>query len=139
MHKLRFVGLPFFLLAFTLNSRLSGQEQHPSWQNFGLTNVWKVNLTLSPEEYDAMQPALPGPPGSAPPPASTNARPSERNLFGTAFPWAEGGAEINGRAFEKVALRYAGDFTYFVTARNLKRPLTIRITDRDGQGAASEH
>lgn len=93
--------------------------------SFGLTNVWSLHLTLPPEEYDAMQPATAGfglPP--APTAARNNRRDSETNLFGTAFPWVKADLSFGGES-GPVGIRYAGDITYFVSARGVKRPLKI--------------
>jgi putative membrane-bound dehydrogenase-like protein len=120
-------------LAGIMGSRLPGQEPQRMSEGFGLTKVWSIDLSLSPKEYDAMQPALPGPPGAAPAAPVPTARESERNAFGTIFPWAEGRLTANGHVLENVSVRYAGDITYFVSAGNLKRPLKIRIADSDDQ------
>jgi hypothetical protein len=67
-----------------------------SSERFGLAEVWKVQLDLSAEEYEAMQPAVPafgfpGVPPMAPEAKKGNDKQtSERNLFGTEFFWAQG-------------------------------------------------
>lgn len=108
---------------------------------FGATKVWPVHLEIPAKEYEAMQPpagggfGFPGGPGApaAPPPPKREARPSERNLFGTEFPWAQGDATVGGTAFPKVGVRYAGDVTYFSSAQGLKRPLKVEFTRFGGQ------
>src|ERR1700735_3008036 len=63
---------------------------------FGLTKVWSIQLDISEKEYESMQPAIPAFPGPGGPPQPKakkevkEKRDSERNLFGTEFPWAEG-------------------------------------------------
>jgi putative membrane-bound dehydrogenase-like protein len=97
---------------------------------FGLTKVWTINLEIPAKEYEAMQPALTGFPGpGVPPPQRTRqeARDSERNLFGTEFPWVEGDFTADGQTLKKIGVRYAGDITYFVSAQGLKRPLKVRF------------
>ena len=49
-------------------------------------------------------------PRRAPPPAPPprDKRDSERNLFGTEFPWAQGDFSAEGKTYKKVGLRYAG-------------------------------
>ena len=118
------------VLALVAPSLAAGQEKASP---FGLTKVWSIHLELSPEEFAAMQPATPafggfgGPPPAAPPAAPAERRESERNLFGTAFPWASGELTIDQLPAEKTAIRYAGDITYFVSAAGLKRPLALRL------------
>ena len=121
-------------------SLVRGEEPSRTPEGFGLTKVWSIDLTLSEKEYKAMQPAVPGPPGAAPAPAVPLGRPVERNAFGTAFPWADGRMAAIGLGLEKISVRYAGDFTYFVSAQNLKRPLSVLIPKLDDQvriGASS--
>ena len=75
-----------------------------------------------------MQPAVQAIPGpGAPPQPNQNKgqRDSERNLFGTEFPWAYGEFTAEDRTLTKVGIRYAGDITYFVSTTGLKRPLKI--------------
>src|SRR6266480_6708195 len=60
---------------------------------FGTTKVWAFHLEIPAKEYEAMQPpaggfGLRGAPPMPPPPKDK--RDSERNLFGTEFPWAQG-------------------------------------------------
>jgi putative membrane-bound dehydrogenase-like protein len=98
---------------------------------FGLTSLWKIHLEIAAEEYEAMQPAAPAFGGPPPVPRRDGARPVERNLFGTEFPWAEANLSLDGTVFEKVGIRYAGDVTYFVSAAGLKRPFKVQL-DRFG-------
>jgi hypothetical protein len=105
---------------------------------FGPTKVWTVHLVISAKEFEAMQPA-PGGFGGGPfgPPRKKDARKdekkddkkrdSEKNQFGTDFPWVEADATVEGKSIKKVGVRYAGDITYFVSARGLKRPLAIQF------------
>jgi putative membrane-bound dehydrogenase-like protein len=101
---------------------------------FGLTRIWTIHLQVPADEFQAMQPAapaFPGPGGAAPAAprhADAEQRESDRNLFGTAFPWADGDLSIDGRPPDKVGIRYAGDITYFVSAAGLKRPLALRLS-----------
>lgn len=97
---------------------------------FGPTNVWSIGLEITADEFDAMQPAVPGPgfPAAPPTPAERNDnknRASEKNLFGTDFPWVEAELIADGTTLRSVGVRYAGDITYFVSSRGLKRPLKI--------------
>ncbi len=54
---------------------------------FGLTRVLRLDIELSADEYQAMQPPAPAAFG-APRPKKPGGRESERNLFGLEFPWA---------------------------------------------------
>jgi putative membrane-bound dehydrogenase-like protein len=104
---------------------------------FGLTKVWSIHLQIPAEEFAAMQPAAPALPGFGGPPAPAvpapaGKRDSERNLFGTAFPWASGELTVGDQSPTKVGIRYAGDITYFVSANGLKRPLAIRLDGKAG-------
>ncbi|HVX14248.1 MAG TPA: PVC-type heme-binding CxxCH protein [Pirellulales bacterium] len=104
-------------------------------ETFGETNVWSIQIRMAAEEYDAMHPVVAGPGFGAGPPAPpprNNGRSSEKNLFGTDFPWAEGEFTAAGQTLAKVGIRYAGDITYFVSARGLKRPLKIAF-DKSGK------
>jgi hypothetical protein len=92
-----------------------------------------------------MQPA-PGGFGfpDAPPrqPAPKDKRDSERNLFGTAFPWAQCDFSADGKTYKKVGVRYAGDITYFASSQGLKRPLKLefnRFGDQQFHGLTSLH
>ena len=98
---------------------------------FGATKLWALHLEISAKEYEAMQPpaAAFGPPG-APPPAPKDPkdkRESERNLFGTEFPWVQADLTAEGKTYKKVGLRYSGEITYFASALGLKRPLKIEF------------
>src|SRR5262249_48306361 len=104
---------------------------------FGMTKVWTVHLEISAKEYAAMQPPAPagfGFPGAPPmPPAPRDKRDSERNLFGTDFPWGQGELTAEGKTYSKVGIRYAGDITYFASSQALKRPLKIDFAKFDDQ------
>lgn len=75
--------------------------------------------------------------GAAPPrqPAPRNEekkRDSERNLFGTDFPWVAADFTAEDTTLRRVGVRYAGDVTYFVSAGGVKRPLKIAF-DKFGE------
>ena len=108
-------------------------KEAPGKDVFGATKVWAIHLEIPAKEYEAMQPpaggfGFPGAPPAAPAPkAAKDKRDSERNLFGTEFPWAQGELTAEGKTYKKVGVRYAGDITYFASARGLKRPLKIEF------------
>jgi putative membrane-bound dehydrogenase-like protein len=123
------MGIAFVVALMTLAPRTVAAADPPG--SFGLTKVWAIHLEISAKEYEAMQPPLPdfGFPGGPPPKkeAKRDNRRSDRNLFGTEFPWAQGDLTADGKTLKKVGVRYAGDVTYFASAAGLKRPLTIDV------------
>ncbi|HEY1187229.1 MAG TPA: PVC-type heme-binding CxxCH protein [Gemmata sp.] len=142
-YRARFIALGGFLLLLALlaghappTRRAAAQEPKPAPNGdaakspFGPTNVWAVHLEITAKEFDALQPPFAGG-GFGPPKKDAKkddkARDGEKNLFGTEFPWAEADVTAAGKTLKKVGVRYAGDMTYFVSARGLKRPLTIRF------------
>ncbi|MCI0705589.1 MAG: CotH kinase family protein [Planctomycetia bacterium] len=95
---------------------------------FGMTKVWSIHLEIPAKEFEAMPPAF----GGFGPPKKDKVekkddkkRESEKNLFGTDFPWVEGDFTADGKTLKKVGVRYSGEGSYFVTTRQLKRPLKI--------------
>jgi putative membrane-bound dehydrogenase-like protein len=100
---------------------------------FGLTKVWSVHLEIPAREYQAMQPAAGGfgfgggAPAKPAPKAPQEKRDSERNQFGTEFPWAQGDFVAEGETYKKVGVRYSGDITYFASSQGVKRPLKIEF------------
>lgn len=98
---------------------------------FGLTKVWTVDLEMSAQEFAALQPAAGGFgfPGGPPPRQDgkqiAGKRDSEKNLFGTEFPWAECTFTSEGQTLHRVGIRFSGDITYFASASGLKRPLKL--------------
>src|SRR5205809_6391534 len=135
--------------AFLLSCLLFGQSttSAPAESGkdvLGMTKVWAIHLEIPAKEYAAMQPPAPGGfgvPGAPPmPPAPRDKRDSERNLFGTEFPWAQADFSAEGRTYQKVGLRYAGEITYFASSRGLKRPFKIefnRFAEQQFHGLAS--
>lgn len=107
--------------------KLAPQNTETS-DSFSSTKAWSIHLEIPAKEYDAMQPPFVG--GFGPPPKKEEKkddkkRASEKNLFGTNFPWVEATFSADGKTLKKVGIRYAGDITYFVSARGLKRPFKI--------------
>lgn len=115
-------------------------KQPPDSDVFGLTKLWAIDLQIAAKEYSAMQPPGDGgfgAPGAPPaPPVRRNPndeRDSERNLFGTEFPWAKGDLSAGGKTYKNVGVRYAGEITYFASSQGLKRPLKIEFNKFDVQ------
>jgi putative membrane-bound dehydrogenase-like protein len=115
-------------------------EKEASGKNvFGPTKVWTIHLEIPAREYEAMQPLVGGfgvpggPPAQPAPKDPKDKRDSERNLFGTEFPWAQGNFFADGKTWEKIGVRYAGDITYFASAQSLKRPMKISFDKFGGK------
>ncbi|WP_406694258.1 CotH kinase family protein [Singulisphaera sp. Ch08] len=111
-----------------------GDEQKAAGADFfGLTKVVNLHVEIPVEEYRAMQPPPPAPPGvpGGPPPASRPRKPggreSERNLFGVEFPWARGAVTAEGKTYQGVGLRYSGNASYMASAFGLKRSLLVDL------------
>ena len=110
-------ALSCLLLALTLLiggtrpvSLASGDEPKPAPKAgaandaFGMTKIWSIQLEIPAKEYDAMQPAFGG--GFGPPPKKdankeNKKRDSEKNLFGTEFPWVEANFTAAGQDAQK--------------------------------------
>ena len=130
-----FICSLFILFGSRALPRAAGQEpgakESHNNELFGATNLWAIHLEIPAKEYEAMQPAAAGfgAPG-APLPAPKDPkdkRESERNLFGTEFPWAQADLTAEGKTFKKVGLRYSGEIAYFASSLGLKRPLKIEF------------
>jgi spore coat protein H len=140
----RRVAIGFWVLAFFVSSRSRADDARESarpdeggGEVFRLDRVWRLHITVAPDEYAAMQPivraGLPGSPGGplAKAVAKRDAnRASERNLMGVEFPWAEGELVANGTGFAKVAIRYSGEASYQAAASRLKRDLVIHLAGK---------
>ncbi len=112
----------------------------PGSDVFGPARAWAIHLEIPAKEYEAMQPVGgmgfpggPGGPSQQPRERRGEARARDRNLFGLDFPWAQGQLTADGKTYRKVGVRYAGDGTYFASARGLKRPLKIEFNRFDNQ------
>ncbi len=107
---------------------------------FGLTRVVPVHIEISADEYEALQPPPPAGGFGGPPPAPRQRKPgereSERNLFGIEFRWARGAITAEGKTFQGVGLRYAGNASYMASAGGLKRSFLV---DLDRAGHAEFH
>jgi putative membrane-bound dehydrogenase-like protein len=107
------------------------EQAVPASDVFSPTKVWSLHLEIPAREYEALQPRGGGfgfPGGKPPPPPAKDPkdkRESERNLFGTEFPWAQGRLSAEGKTWDKIGMRYSGEITYFASAQRLKRPMKI--------------
>src|SRR5690606_30515597 len=59
-------------------------------------------------------------------------RKTDKNLFGTEFPWAAAEVTVNGERVDKAEIRYSGGITYLSSAFGVKRPLRIALGDWRG-------
>lgn len=99
---------------------------------FNQSEILQIHISLTAQEYDAMQPSggggFPGfgaPP--APPKKPSDGREVHRNAFGFDLPWASGSVAINGTNFEKVGLRYKGNGTIMESMRTIKKSIKIDL------------
>lgn len=100
--------------------------------------IWTVHITISADEYEAMQPRSSG--GGFPgfggprPPAQTELDPKRevhRNNFGMDLPLAEGSVVIGDQTFKEVGLRYKGNGTIGDAARTNKKSFKIDLDKFD--------
>ncbi len=146
----RAVGVRLLLItivAFLWATVCLGAEPDAAAPLLDRSKILEIHIEMTTKEYDAMQPPPTafgfGAPGAAPapPPAPPDdGRARETNQFGTSFAWAEAKFTAQGKSLDKVGIRYDGDFTYFLSAQSLKRPLKIefnRFEDKDFEGVTS--
>ena len=104
---------------------------------FAAGKVWQVHITLSAEEYAAIEPrggrGFPGfgAPPKAPGKAADPKREVHRNDFGVDLPWGVGAVTVGDQTFEKVGIRYKGNGTILDTSRSIKKSFKINL-DRAG-------
>lgn len=108
---------------------------------FGNDLLWRVDIQMTPAEYDGMQPAngarFPGFGQPQPPMPKVAPKPGDmmrdlhRNVFGVDLPLAFGNVTIDGKNYPKVGIRYKGNGTYLESARFLKRSLKIDLNKFD--------
>src|SRR5262245_41123097 len=84
-------------------------KKAPGADVFGSTKVWKVHLSFTAKEYEAMQPptrwTLFGWLQPAPPAKKTD-REVHRNAFGFDLPLVTGAVTIGDQSFDNVGVRY---------------------------------
>lgn len=97
---------------------------------FAPDRVWPIHLTVSAEEWQALEPTRrPGVNfGAAPAAASTKPknpdRPTSVSPFGFEYPYVHADVEIDGTKIENVGLRFKGNSS-FLASRQLKRPFKL--------------
>jgi spore coat protein H len=119
-------------------------KPHPVFQT---TRVLAVKLSLTAQEYAAMQPpagstfgmfgGAAGPRLKSLDATGTDPREIHRNGFGVDLPWARGTVTIDGQRFADVGLRYKGNGTFGDAVRCTKKSFKLEL-DRHGQTARFE-
>ncbi|MEO1618015.1 MAG: CotH kinase family protein, partial [Planctomycetota bacterium] len=138
----------FALIAIGIASKANTQERSPRLRGQLGDDVWKLRVTLSDDEYKALEPAAPqmGFGGPAAPASGLDQSDTRRetvgNLFGIQFPWVTGSVNFTSGESEAKSLpcriRYDGDFTYTMAAQSPKRPMFIQLLDgHDIKGVTS--
>lgn len=104
---------------------------------FAPGKVWQVYITLSPEEYAAIEPRGNrgfGPQPKAPDKPADPNREAHRTQFGADLPWGTGAVTVGDQTFEKVGIRYKGNGTIFDTSRTIKKSFKIDLDRAGGSG-----
>ncbi len=103
---------------------------------FDPVKVWPVHITLSAEEFAAIQPRGGFGFGPAPkePAKADPAREVHRSQFGTDLPWGTGSVVVGEETFAKVGIRYKGNGTVMDTARAVKKSFKIDLDRAGGSG-----
>ncbi len=108
---------------------------------FAPGKLWPVHITLSAEEYAAIEPrgnrGFPGfgqPAPKAPDKPVDSKREVHRNNFGTDLPWGTASVAIGDQTFEKVGIRYKGNGTIMDAARTAKKSIKIDLDRAGGSG-----
>ena len=105
---------------------------------FETGKVLVVHITLSAEEYAAIQPRGGFGPGKAAEKKIDTKRKVHRNDFGTDLPFGTGSITVGGETFEKVSIRYKGNGTIFDTSRSIKKSFKIDLGSAGGRFGGSK-
>ncbi|HEY2911200.1 MAG TPA: CotH kinase family protein, partial [Gemmataceae bacterium] len=130
--------LRFALLAWLLAAVPSrAVSQDSAAKLLDTAKVWKVELRLSAENWQAMQPKGGGPPGFGPggpmrpQPGGGPPRP-QGFKFTYEFPYVRGAASFEADTLADLGIRFKGNGTYMMSAGGIKRPFRLdfnRFTD----------
>lgn len=104
---------------------------------FDPVKVWPVHITLSAEEFAAVQPRGGfgfGPPPKEPAKPADPMREVHRSQFGSDLAWGTGSVTVGDETFEKVGIRYKGNGTIMDTARSIKKSFKIDLDRAGGTG-----
>lgn len=131
------------VLMFVSIPCVAGQEKKTDTKSlYEPTKIWQIHLTLSADEFKAMQPKgtfrfgpAPKPPEKKPEKDSEKpAREIHRNTFGMDLPWAVGSITIGDETFDKVAIRYKGNGTIADAGRTIRKSFKIDLDRHGGEG-----
>ncbi|VTR93657.1 spore coat assembly protein : Spore coat assembly protein OS=uncultured Oceanospirillales bacterium HF0500_29K23 PE=4 SV=1: CotH: EF-hand_5: EF-hand_5 [Gemmata massiliana] len=144
LHSLWFVGaMGLALTPISAPTAVAKPDNKPG--AFEPGQVWDVHITISAEEFAAMQPrtgrGFPGfGPGAAPKapekPVDPN-REVHRNNFGADLPWATGTVTIGNETFKDIGIRYKGNGTIGDASRTIKKSFKIDLDHFGGTGRFS--
>jgi spore coat protein H len=96
-------------------------------QFFSLTNVWDFHLTISIQDWKAMQPSQPDRSGPRP-----NGGPGGQGGFAkTEFPCVRAALRFNGQTLEKIGVRFKGNSSYRAADTGYKRPFKLDFNQFD--------
>jgi spore coat protein H len=120
--------LVFRFLIFTLVFRFTVSTSRGAEDNgiFGPTNLHRLYLKISTQEYAAMQPHLNRFQDSSGDSSTKSTNDSHRS-GGNNFPWVHAELIARNTTYTNIAVRYKGHFTYGATSRLLKRSLKIDL------------
>ncbi len=135
-NPLHFFG--WLALAMLAGPSLTAADAPKAASVYESGKVWPIHLTLSAEQFAAMQPrpAAGGGFGFGRPPAPPAVPNAEvhRNTFGMDLPWATGSATVGDQTFAKVGIRYKGNGTIGDAARTIKKSIKIDLDRAGGDG-----
>lgn len=130
---------PWFALPLLATVLLFGLPQTAAADKpadvFAPGKVWQVHITLSAEEFAAIQPRGGfGPQPKAPAKPADPNREVHRNNFGVDLPWGVGAVTVGDQTFEKVGIRFKGNGTIGDAARTVKKSFKIDLDRAGGDG-----
>lgn len=138
--RLSLTAVVLLALAASARPALADDKSAPAAVVFESGKIWPVHLTLSAEEYAAIEPRRArGAPGFGPPPKAPEKpagsdREAHRNNFGMDLPWGAGAITVGDKTFEKVGIRHKGNGTIFDTSRTIKKSFKIDLDRAGGDG-----
>jgi spore coat protein CotH len=104
---------------------------------FAAGKLWPVHITLSPEEFAAIQPRGGGFPGFGPQPKNAPLDPKRevhKNQFGMILPWGVGTVTVGEHAYGTVGIRFKGNGTIGDASRTIKKSIKIDLDRAGGDG-----
>lgn len=113
------------------------EKPQPGDQVFSGSDVVQIHLTLTPKQFEALQPRqpFPGPPGAFGAPGNSrnagDVQFGHTNTFGIELPWSSANVDFNGTVYRKAGIRYKGNYTFLATSRSLKRSFKLDINRHD--------